>query len=263
MTIVRQIECKIASSASGLPGLDRAINPYRGCSHACAYCYAQDVTRFEMSRPWGEVIEVKKNIVSRLRFELAKQAKGVYGLGTVTDPYQPLEKEYCLARGCLELLKRHEASISILSKSDLVLRDLDLLSGWDGAEVGVSIGTVDSDLAAWLEPGAPSPCKRFEALRTLSSAGICTYLMAAPIIPGISDSEDSLQELVARAHESHVRRIMWDKYNPKPVASSRLRRALDAHGFELKPFSMEQLNNTRSVLARECRRHGIELDDAF
>src|SRR4030065_2036625 len=120
---VRLVECRSAVSPSRLPGLDWALNPYRGCGHACSYCDAQDVTRFEMARPWGDVIEVKTNFVGNLRRDLEKNSKGVYGLGTVTDPYQPLEERYELTRGSLALLKRFRARVSILTKSDLVLRD--------------------------------------------------------------------------------------------------------------------------------------------
>src|SRR5512137_1135841 len=122
---VRLMECKSAVSPSRLPGLDFALNPYRGCSHRCVYCYAQDVTRFEMGKPWGEEIVVKTNIVAALKKQLEKKSQGVFGIGTVTDPYQPLEKEYELTRGCLSLLRRKGASVSILTKSDLVTRDLD------------------------------------------------------------------------------------------------------------------------------------------
>ncbi len=261
---VRAVECKSAISPSRLPGLDWALNPYRGCGHSCVYCYAQDVTRFEMARPWGEVIEVKANIVSRLRKDLEKRPQGVFGIGTVTDPYQPLESEYELTRRCLVLLRRFGARISILTKSDLVLRDLDILAGWADAEVGISIGCPDEHMTSIVEPGAPSPGRRFMALRRLNDEHVNTYLMAAPIITGLCDSEETLVDLVREAKDAGVRRIMWDKFNPKPMATSRLRKCMSRIGAQtLRPRTEGEASRTRSILERECIRDRIELLDSF
>lgn len=261
---MRFVQCKTAASRSRLPGLDWAVNPFRGCSHACAYCYAQDVTRFELGRPWGDVIEVKVNIVQKLKKELTNGAKGVYGLGTVTDPYQSLEGKFELTRGCLAVLKKAGAEVSILTKSDLVLRDVDILMGWTAAEVGVSVASLDRAITGVLEPGAPSPEKRLDALRKLSEAGVRTYLMAAPIIRGLSDSEENLRALVNQANSSGVSAIMWDKFNPKTMATSRLRMRLAEKGFERpNPLTMDDVSRIRSILGSECARAGIELLDAF
>jgi DNA repair photolyase len=258
------VKCKSAISPSRLPGLDWAVNPYRGCGHSCAYCYAQDVTRFEMARPWGDVIEVKTNIVSMLKRDLQKRPRGVFGIGTVTDPYQPLEREYELTRGCLRVLKGAGAHVSILSKSDLVLRDLDILAGWPDAEVGISIGCSNEQVASIVEPGAPSPDRRFLALRELNREHVRTYLMAAPIIAGLSDSEQALVELVRLARDAGVRRIMWDKFNPKPIAAPRLRECLSRAGAQsLRQETEIVASRVRSVLGRECARSEIELLDAF
>lgn len=264
LLIVKLVECKTAASPSGLPGLDWAINPYRGCAHGCAYCYAQDVTRFELGKPWGETVEVRANIVQRLEIELGKGAKGVYGVGTVTDPYQPSEKEFELTRGCLSVLKRSDAETSILTKSDLVLRDVDILKGWTNVEVGVSLASLNDDLASHLEPGAPLPERRLAALRKLGEEGVRTYLMAAPIIRGLSDSEDGLRSLVRRACRAGVATIMWDKFNPKPMASSRLRKRLvDKHIAWTGHHSRDELMTIRSILLSECTSAGVRLLDAF
>jgi DNA repair photolyase len=262
--LVRLVKCRSAASPSRLPGLDWAINPYRGCSHACSYCYAQDVTRFETDRPWGDVVDVKTNIVAQLKKELEKGARGVYGIGTVTDPYQPAEKECELTRGCLALLKRFDAHISILTKSDLVLRDMDLLRDWEGAEVGISIGCADDRVASVIEAGAPPPSRRFEVLSELSSAKIRTYLMAAPVIRGVCDSEAALKELVSRAARAGASSVMWDKLNHKPLASSRLKLALVAGGFQSCGYhTPEDAKRIRTILARACETNGIHLEDAF
>lgn len=260
---VKKVLCRNAASRSGLPGLDWALNPYRGCGHACSYCYAQDVTRFEMSRPWGETVEVKVNFVQMLKKQLEKRPSGTFGLGTVTDPYQGIEKEFELTRGSLRELRRTESPVSILTKSDLVLRDTDILTGWEEAEVGLSIGTVDDGMASLLEPGAPSPSRRFKALRDLSASGIRTYVMAAPVIAGVGDSEESLELLVRATADSGVKRIMWDKFNPKPIAGSRLRAALASRSIELGRGDSVWTSTVRGILRRECREAGIELLEAF
>ena len=261
---VRRVECKSALSISRLPGLDWALNPYRGCSHSCAYCYAQDVTRFELGRPWGEVVEAKINIASKLGRELSKASSGIIGIGTVTDPYQPAEEDYRLTRSCLERIAHAGARASILTKADLILRDLDILSRMDDVEVGVSIGIYDESLASVLEPRAPSPKKRFGVLRSLSEKGVDAYLMAAPIIPGLADSEESIRALIFDAAAAGVKRVMWDKYNPKPMASARLRAALAAGNLP-KPrlWTSHESEAASHVLSRECEMRGIQLLDAF
>ena len=260
---VRNVQCSVAAPASRLPGLDLAINPYRGCEHSCAYCYAQDVTRFEMDRPWGEVVETKVNIARQLKRELSRGTKGVYGVGTVTDPYQPLEEELELTRGCLSLLRRFDADTSILTKSDLIVRDMDLMADWDGLEVGMSIACADDVTAALVEPRAPPPTRRFEALARLSAEGVDVYLMAAPIIPTLSDSEEQVDVLVASAHASGVRRIMWDMWSPKPVATGRLRAALEHAGFDLPSDLRAAAKVTGDRLAKACSEKGIQLVSAF
>ena len=259
---LKVVECKTAISPSRLPGLDWAVNPYRGCAHGCLYCYAQDVTRFRMDTRWGTCVEVKVNLPRLLKNELARGALGVYGIGTVTDAYQPAEERYALTRACLQTFKDANANISILTKSTLVLRDLDILKGYEKAEVGVSIGIPDEQMAAILEPGAPSPQRRFQVLSELNAAGVRTYLMAAPILPGVSDSDSDLERLAANAHDASVGTIMWDKFNSRPLAMKRLKACLPQ-----LPVSQEtpvsRLFRVRSTLLKECDRWGIKLLDAF
>ncbi len=260
---MRLVRCSTATTPSRLPGLDRALNPYRGCEHSCAYCYAQDVTRFETGRPWGAIVEVKVDIVQRLKRELERGLGGVYGVGTVTDPYQPLEARHQLTRGCLSMLKRYGAQASVLTKSELVIRDIDILQGWESVEVGMSIACVDEEVARIIEPGAPPPQSRFEALSSLVKAGVDVYLMAAPIVPGISDSKPLLEALVGATADAGVRRVMWDPWNPKPIASARLEHALELAGKEAVA-ARSRANISASAQLRDlCSAHGIQLVDAF
>ena len=216
-----------------------------------------------MHRDWGEVVEVKVNFVDRLGRQLERKPSGTFGLGTVTDPYQPVERKHELSRGALKQLREAGAPVSILTKSDLVLRDLDLLSGWDGAEVGLSIGSADAEIASLVEPGAPPPEKRLSAVRTLSSRDIDTYVMVAPVIPGVNDSDEQLRFLIQRIAEAGARRVMWDKYNPKPLAGVRLSEALQESSFKLGEASVSWIRRVRGVLASECTSRAIQLLDAF
>ena len=210
------------------------------------------------------MIEVKSNLVQKLKKELERGPKGVYGIGTVTDPYQPVEREHELTRGCLLALRRVGARVSILTKSDMVLRDIDLLTSWTGAEVGISVSTLNEDLASIVEPGAPSPRRRFDALRKLSSEGVSVYLMFAPVIPSLSDSDEHLRAVVQEAATCSVPRMIWDKFNPKPMATARLRRALAEKDMELSgPHSPSDTERIRRLLSEECSAPMIELLDAF
>lgn len=262
--MLRHVKCVTALSRSRLPGLDWALNPYRGCTHGCLYCYVQDVTGFELETPWGAVVEAKVNVAHQLKRQLEKGVEGVVGVGTVTDPYQPAEEELQLTRSCLALLKRYRARVSILTKSDLVIRDLDILRAWEGAEVGVSIGCPDDGIAAGIEPHAPSPTRRFAALAELTDKGVDTYLMAAPIVPSASGSDSMLADLVQRASEAGVGRIMWDGLNPKPVASTRMVGAMPSLRADLDlARSKTWTSRVRIRLAEECAARGLTLVDAF
>lgn len=204
------------------------------------------------------------NIVQVLRGELRAAPGGVVGLGTVTDPYQPAESRFELTRGCLSVLRSRLVETSVLTKSPLVLRDLDILRGWRGAEVGVSISSVDPRLSSVLEPGAPAPEKRMAALEELTKAGVRTYLMAAPVIPGLCDDRPSLSDLISCASSAGVRRVIWDMYNPKPLAQRRLREALVRSGLLERMASASRDDvSARLSLEELCRAHSIELVYAF
>ena len=203
---------------SSLP-FDWTINPYRGCVHACVYCFARPThTYLDMNagRDFETKIVVKVNAPEVLRRELAaKRWKGEHiAMGTNTDPYQRVEGRYRLMRGIIEALIDHRNPFSILTKGTLITRDLDLLlRAAEHAPVSAafSIGTLDEEVWRTTEPGTPSPRARIEALRTLVEAGIPTGVLMAPILPGISDRPEQLRAVVEAALDagaSHVSPIM-------------------------------------------------------
>jgi DNA repair photolyase len=176
---------------------DRSINPYRGCEHGCVYCFARP-THSYMGLSAGLDFEsklfAKPDAPRLLEKELSKDGylPKTIAIGTNTDPYQPIEKEWRIMREVLEVLERHNHPVGIVTKSALVMRDIDILSRMAEkglAKVALSVTTLDRKLARAMEPRAATPPRRLEAVRALSEAGIPTSVMIGPVIPGLNDAE--------------------------------------------------------------------------
>ena len=181
--IVKEVRVKTILSKSKVS--DYTINPYIGCEHGCTYCYARFMKRFTGHREkWGEFVDVKINAVSLLQREIKKKRAGRVWISGVCDPYQPLEKKYELTSGCLEILSRYRWPVTIQTKSPLVLRDIDLVRKFKEIEVGFTITTADENIRRIFEPSSPPIEERIKALEKLHSAGIETFAMIAPLLPG-------------------------------------------------------------------------------
>ena len=184
--IVREICARTVLSRSQV--FDYAVNPYVGCQHGCVYCYARFMKRFARHKePWGEFVDVKINAPDLLQLEIDKRAPGRVWMSGVCDPYQPLETSYELTRKCLRTLVRYGWPITIQTKSPLVLRDADLLRGSDKIEVGLSVTSADDRIRQLFEPNAPPIKERIKALEELHLAGIRTFAMIAPMLPGAAE----------------------------------------------------------------------------
>jgi DNA repair photolyase len=176
------------------------VNPYRGCSHACAYCYARPTHTFlglDAGQDFDQRIVVKTNAVERLKAELhpSRWRGDLVALGTNTDPYQRCEGKYRLTRGIIGVLLEANNPFSILTKSTLILRDLDVLGAAARrglVRVSLSIGSVDEAVWRATEPGTPAPSRRLRAVEQLNAAGIPTGVLIAPILPGVSDAPEQL-----------------------------------------------------------------------
>jgi DNA repair photolyase len=189
---------------------NHTINVYRGCAHACTYCFARPTHEhlgLDAGRDFETRIVVKVNAVERVRAELASPKWGgeLIAMGTNTDPYQPAEGRYRLTRGVIGELLAAGNPFSILTKSPMITRDLDLLA--EGASRGLvrcslSIGTLDADVARATEPDAPPPAQRVEAVRRLAAAGIPTGVLVAPVLPGISDGQQQLERVIGAVVEA-------------------------------------------------------------
>src|SRR5256712_5787400 len=186
-----------------------SLNPYLGCAHACSYCFARVYHARYRERDVGEAfdrnIEVRTNFVERLRNELRRRPQGSVAIGTATDPYQPIEGKYRLTRGCLEALADFPMPTSIITKGPLVVRDIELLQRLDAkADLTVyfSVPCVDEDIVRKTDPGTAPPRQRLRALRMLREAGIDAAVLCMPVLPGISDSEESLDAAARAASEA-------------------------------------------------------------
>ncbi|UVK56884.1 PA0069 family radical SAM protein [Mesorhizobium sp. AR02] len=190
---------------------DRSINPYRGCEHGCVYCFARPTHAFMGLSPgldFESKLFAKPDAARLLDKELSKDGyqPRTIAIGTNTDPYQPIEKQYRIMREILEVLEARGHPVGIVTKSALVTRDIDILSRMAErglAKVALSVTTMDRMLARTMEPRASTPTKRLEAIRQLSDAGIPTSVMVAPIIPGLTDQE--MERILDSAHAAGAR----------------------------------------------------------
>src|SRR6186713_2495108 len=178
-------------------GFDRSINPYRGCEHGCVYCFARPTHAFLGLSPgldFESKLLAKPDAPALLEKELSAPdyEPRMIAIGTNTDPYQPIERKYQVMRGILEVLERAGHPVGIVTKSALILRDLDILARMaerNLVKVALSVTTLDATLARKMEPRAATPGRRLEALRQMSAAGIPTSVMVAPVIPAINDAD--------------------------------------------------------------------------
>lgn len=186
--IVRELTAKNIISKSNLPSADYVINPYVGCSHACIYCYARFMKRFtNHEEPWGKFVDVKINADELIPNNLEKYRGKKFFIASVTDPYLHYEREYKLTRKLLEKLVDIDAQIDIQSKSDLIVRDIDVLKQFNSCKAGITMTALDDTIRREVEPYTASVEKRVKALQALSEAGLFTYVFIGPIFPYLTD----------------------------------------------------------------------------
>jgi len=247
---VREIEAKGILTKSRIPGVDYSLNPYVGCFFGCRYCYASFMRRFSgHEEPWGEFVDVKINAPELLKRQLQRARPGHIVMSLVTDPYQPIERKYQLVRRLLQIFlstPRSEAfTLSILTRSLLVLRDLDLLQNFKNLEVGMSVTTDDESVRRVFEPKAPPIAGRIQTLKRLKASGIKTYAFIGPMLPM---DPVKLAERLADA----VDRVLMDRMN----YPWKTRRLYHAHGWEFA-LEAEYFAATRGTLERAFSKVGI------
>jgi DNA repair photolyase len=218
MSRTQCIETPCASALNRVRGMPFrwSLNPYRGCVHGCHYCYARATHPYlglNADDDFETKIVVKTNMPEVLRQELGKRSwqRERVAIGTATDAYQPCEGRYHITRRILEALRDHETPASIVTKSTLILRDLDLLAvlaQGPGARVHFTITTLDRALSRLLEPGTPPPAQRLAVLRRLAAAGVTCGVALAPVLPGLTDAEPAIAA-VADAARANGATAFW------------------------------------------------------
>ncbi len=255
------------------------INPYRGCEFACKYCYARYTHEFMEMRDGADFerkIYVKQQAAWLLRRDLKRVKPGEeIAIGTATDPYQPAEKRFEVTRGILEELALHSGlELGIVTKSDLVLRDLDVLrqvSARNSLFVNLTITTLETTLARILEPRAPRPDLRLHAVKELNAAGIAAGVICAPVLPGITDSPAALDGLVRATKEAGGKYIFANPLFLKPCSAGIFLPFLESHfphlvenyrqRFASRAFVSQAYSKRISELMAKLRgKHGISTE---
>jgi DNA repair photolyase len=213
----RYQEVRVRSAVTSTKGMpfSWALNPYRGCTHACEYCYARKYQRhLELGTgdDFSRVILVKTNVAEVLAREMTRRnwAKELVAIGTATDPYQPIEGHYRLTRRCIEVLVEADTPFSIVTKGPMVVRDTDLLvlaSRRAGCRVYLSVPSVDEGMCAQLEPGVAPPAQRLRAAKQLAEAGIDTGILMMPLVPGLTTSREQIRKTVEAIAAARVRLV--------------------------------------------------------
>jgi DNA repair photolyase len=246
------------------------INPYRGCEFACKYCYARYTHEFMEMRDGAEFeqkIYVKQHTAELLRRELRRvKPREPIALGTATDPYQPAERRYEVTRGILEEFARHRGfELGIVTKSNLIVRDVDLLrevSRSNALSIHITITTLDVELARILEPRAPRPDLRMDAVRQLSEAGLTVGVSCSPVLPGITDAPADLEAVVRAAAAAGAGHIFAGPLFLKPCSAAVFLPFLEQH-FPHLVENYRQRYQDRSFLPPSYGKRVAQLIAAF
>jgi DNA repair photolyase len=267
--LVCETGCKTILNPSRISGIDYSVNPFTGCLHGCVYCYAK-LLSFNRPRAdqWGNFCDVKINAPIRFRKEIVRAKPGNISISTATDAYQSPEKKYGLTRQILETLISLPFSVSILTKSDLVLRDIDLLKKFprEQCSVGFSLTASDDRISRRFEPGAPPVSRRIEALKILHDAGMTTWAFLAPMLPIFT--VDDFAPLLLAVRDS-VNYVLTDPLNPRYGISEHFMSLLktnppglnDAQSRILTDLSARKKYNAALLddTGRLCKKLGIKM----
>jgi DNA repair photolyase len=264
---IQEISCKSALSISKLPGLNYSLNPYIGCMHQCKYCYAPSILRISKDE-WEEIVKIKRNIPKILAHELKFKKPGTIGISTVTDPYQPLEKTYKIVKYCLEILSKYDFPICIQTKSDLIIRDKQLIEQCKDVEVMVSIGTLNDAHRKLFEPGSSSVKERLKILKTFSKSPIKTSVFFGPIYPTISINEITSILDVFLEHE--IDEIMIDYLHLKAGILTTLKQTIQGNVDMELLFSNQQVKKQKQkfqIISKKIKKYlsntSVRVQEAF
>jgi len=269
---IEEIRAKSILVKSKLPDADYVVNPYTGCQFACQYCYASFMGRFvnESFDNWGNYVYVKVNAVELLDSEITRMSRSRRSasvlLSSVTDPYHGVEAKYQLSRGILRVFveKQYPGIVGILTKSPLVLRDIDIIEQLPNAEVGMTVTTTDDKLSRFLETKAPLASRRLEALEQLNSRGIRTYAFVGPLLPHFRYQPDLLDDLFSRIAQTGVKHVYVEHINLRAYIRNRLWDILEHEPPEVQAVYREASTNEHraildGIVAGLMKKYGLEL----
>ncbi len=264
-----EIIAKTTITKSKLPEVDFCFNPYIGCAHACAYCYARFMGRFtgHANKKWGTYLDWKVNAPELLKKELPriKEKGGTVIVGSVTDCYQPSEKNLKITRQSLKQFLKHQIPISILTKNKLAERDFDLLKQFNDCELGVSISILDKDIQKILEPGASSPSERIELLKKAKEAGIKTYAFIGPIHPFLSDVRLILKKVAPYVDfvMAEVPNLRCGNWQSLTEALKKINTAINCDDYKQIATSKEFYVSNKKTIEKMCQENGVEFRGVF
>ena len=272
----REEPCKVALNRVKGMGFTWSLNPYMGCVHRCTFCYVR-AYELRADRPsdhrYGRSIRVKTNIAEVLRRQLARPSweRETVAIGAATDPYQPAEGRYRLTRSCIEALGRASTPFMIITRGPLIVRDVDVLveaARRADASVTFSVPTLDDEIWRRTEPGTAHPRQRLRALKTLVDAGIRASVGMAPILPGISDEPELLEQVVREAREAGACGVWANLLHLRPGTREHFLDCLAEDYPEQLPayerlyarrayLKADEAKPVRALVAELTRKHGI------
>ncbi len=271
--LIREIESKTVLNQSRISGVDLVVNPYTGCQHGCSYCYAKFMARYSgySTAMWGRFVDIKANapivLVNQLK-KKRKHSRSKVLFSSVTDAYQSVESQYKITQRCIEILQEYKYPVSILTKSNLVTRDIDILGMNTENEVGFTIISLDKRVSQVFESGTPVARRRLDAMKKLSEAGIKTYAFVGPIFPLLST--DTLSDLISEIADAGAEYAMFDRLNIKsgigPTIKSQLRENFPEQAVDIID-SMRQgsgfYSDLRGTIQDLCTEVGLGIDIIF
>jgi len=231
---IKKTQSKSILTPSKLPDTDYVINPYTGCSFGCTYCYASFMGRFVGKNidDWGDYVYIKSNATELLKKDLKKlknkgENKSIL-FSSVTDPYQGVEAKYKLTRKCLRVLAeyRFRGKVSILTKSHMVLRDIDVLKQLKNVEVGLTITSTDDSISRYFEKKAPNVTQRFDTMEQLNAEGIKTYAFVGPLLPHFVAKPESLDKLLGAIAKTGTKELYIEHINLSKYILNRLKKEM-------------------------------------
>lgn len=269
---VKEILAKSIIGTTKVPSADYVINPYTGCQFGCMYCFASFMGRFvgENNKDWGNYVYVKTNAIELMQKDILRLMKKTpnprIAISTVTDPYQGIETKYRLTSGILKTFaeNNYQGRVSILTKSPLILKDLEILKKIPTVEVGITITTSDDKLSRFLEVRAPSASTRLKTLKTLNEAGIKTYVFVGPFLPHLKLKPELIDDLFSKIKLAGTNKIKLEFLNLPSYVKPQMKEAIKSESEEIQEVykgsqSKKYREELEPIIRKYIDKYGFEM----